>query len=585
MKADSSAGTISSRRAWLLFDVLCATGVNAFLLWFFHNQFWYAPDEGNYAHVAERLLHGEVLNLQIQDIHPGYINFVNAGAFRVFGIDLLSLRYPLVFIAFSQAVLIFIMFYRSGRRRLAAVAAISINALGLVHFLNPTSNWYSLFFVVLIACSLLWLPRNSRVRLLTVGFLVGTLVLFRQLSGVLACMGVVSCLLLDANAAANDGRRHSAILARTLIAIMAMGLGWYLLQNTDATGFFLFGFCPLLILASLFLKTRAGNRDVIRIIAHLTIGGIIASVPLVLYHLLHGSVQAWVNDTVISAVGLTKLPFMNQRLYGNLALAGAAQLFHIRSLPQVLNGLYWTVLPLLAFIHGIVFLRFLSRNSAADRTAYTVPVLAIFYAIVSVHFQIAIYLYYTVGLSVVGLLWLVSIKTSRVQYAVVVSAILLSGVAVYYHAGQPLSGKFSDLLGERNIGSLPYVESSLPRASLKIEAEDNTRYAEILKLIQSETNAGESIFALPTNAELYFLSGRRNPFRFYNTALGIRTAGDLEHVKQTIITSPPKIVLYRADDKYNTSYSREVARLVAERYDFLGETSGYEVYRSRLPAN
>ena len=584
VRPNSTAGTLPRPVTWLLFDALCAIGANALLLWFFHNRFWYAPDEGNYASVAERLLKGEVLNLQVQDIHPGYINFVNAAAFRIFGLDLLSLRYPLIFMAFTQAVLIFVLFYRSGRRRMAAAAAVAINALGLVHFLNPTSNWYSLFLVVLIACAFVWLPPAWKGRILVIGFLAGTLVLFRQLSGVLVCMGVVTCLLLESEPGANP-RFNRPILARLLIAITALGLCWYLAKNTDVTGFVLFGFCPLLILAWVFAKTRADNSSVVRIVARLTIGGIVASLPLALYHVFSGSLQAWLNDTIVNAVGLTRLPFINQQLYGTLVTTGVKQLFRFRSVGELLNAFYWTALPLLAFVHGVVLLRFLSRNAKEIPKTYALPVLAVFYAVVSVHFQIPVYLYYTAGLSVVGLLWLVSINQSRMQFVVVWLAILLSGVAVYYHAGQPLSGSFADLFGgRRNIGMLSNTVSSIPRASLKIAPDENTRYVEVLQLIDSQTTPAESIFALPTNAELYFLSGRRNPFRFYNTALGVRTPADLEKVKQTIDNSPPKIVIHRADDKYNTAYSREIVRFVAERYDFLGETQGFAVYRSRKTA-
>ena len=586
MKPNSTADSLPHSVTWLIFDAFCAIGANSLLLWFFHNRFWYAPDEGNYAHVANRLVKGEVLNLQIQDIHPGYINFANAAAFRVFGVDLLSLRYPLVLMAFAQGVLIFILFYRSGRRRLAAAAAVGINALGLVHFLNPTSNWYSLFFVVLIACALLWLPRDSKVRLVMVGFLVGMLVLFRQLTGVLVCMGVITCLLLETASPSDRDRTGRPIVAWILILVMALGLVGYLTKNTNLTGFVLFGFCPLLMLAWLLATTKVDNRKVIRIAVGLTIGGVIAALPLVTYHLIHGSLQAWLTDTIINAVGLTKLPFMNLQLYGTLVLTGVIRLFKIRSLGELLNAFYWIVLPLLAFIHGVVFLRFITRNRTASPTTYTLPVLAIFYAMVSVHFQIPIYLYYTAGLSMVGLLWMVSIKKSAIQYAVVLLAILLSGVAVYYHAGQPLSGSFADLFGgRRNISTLNYTDSAIPGASLKIDVEDKRRYSEILKLIESQTAPEEAIFALPTNAELYFLSGRRNPFRFYNTALGVRTPADLEQVKQTIINSPPKMVIHRADDKYNTAYSQELVRLVAERYEFLGETSGFEVYRFRQTSN
>ena len=69
-----------------------------------------SPDEGNYAHVAQRILGGETLNLQVQDVHPGHISFVNAAALRVFGTDLVSLRYPLVLAGLLQAAVLFFTF-------------------------------------------------------------------------------------------------------------------------------------------------------------------------------------------------------------------------------------------------------------------------------------------------------------------------------------------------------------------------------------------------------------------------------------------------------------------------------------------
>ena len=81
-------------RAALL--LLVAALSNAALLWTYHDRYWFVVDEGNYAHIAERLLDGEVLHRDVQDLHPGFINFVNTAAFRLFGTDLVSLRYPLM---------------------------------------------------------------------------------------------------------------------------------------------------------------------------------------------------------------------------------------------------------------------------------------------------------------------------------------------------------------------------------------------------------------------------------------------------------------------------------------------------------
>jgi len=51
---------------------------------------------------AERILHGEILNSDVQEIHTGYLNFLHAAAFALAGEKLVSLRYPLIFVALIQ---------------------------------------------------------------------------------------------------------------------------------------------------------------------------------------------------------------------------------------------------------------------------------------------------------------------------------------------------------------------------------------------------------------------------------------------------------------------------------------------------
>jgi len=454
-----------------------------------------------------------------------------------------------------------------------------MTALGFIQFLNPTSNWYCLFLVILIACSLHWISNKGASRLLIVGFLMGTMLLFRQLSGVLVSIGVFAYLLSEPRGEVDNRRQIDTVIARCLVVIMATGLVWYLAGATDATGFVLFGFCPVVILVWLFAKTTAGNRQVLRIITWLGIGVVIAALPLVLYHLLHGSLRPWLSDAVIGAMGLTKLNFMDQKLYAVLLLAGFRQMFHTHNIGELLNGLYWVVLPLLGLLNGIVVLRVLIRVPKHGQANYALAILGVFYAIVSVHFQIPIYLYYTVSLSLVGLLWMIPIR-SHMCYAMIPLTVLLAGTGVYYHAAQPLSRKLTDSLdGHRTVFSLTDNQRLLPRSSLRVEADDHQRYAEILRMIESQSSPEETIFAFPSNAEFYFLSGRRNPFRFYNSALGIRTEAQLQQVREFIVNHPPKLVVFRPDDKYNTMFSREIISLIRERYEFLGNIGGFEIYR------
>jgi hypothetical protein len=55
------------------------------------------------------------------------------------------------------------------------------------------------------------------------------------------------------------------------------------------------------------------------------------------------------------------------------------------------------------------------------------------------------------------------------------------------------------------------VNCDLPRCSLKISAADAAVYGRFVRTITAATGPGESILAIPNDAELYFLSQRRNP--------------------------------------------------------------------------
>ena len=135
--------------------------VTAVLLYAYYDKTWYPPDEGNYATVAQRVLNGEVLNGQVQDIHPGYITFVNAEALRLFGLDLLSLRYPLVLASLVQAGAILLVFPPEARWR-AAVAAVGATALGAIQFLNPTAHWPCLALTTVLVALLARTPAIHR---------------------------------------------------------------------------------------------------------------------------------------------------------------------------------------------------------------------------------------------------------------------------------------------------------------------------------------------------------------------------------------------------------------------------------------
>ena len=107
-----SAGSADTASRHRLLWLLLVAAFAATIMVAFHDRSWWPPDEGGYSHRAERILAGEVLNRDIQDIRPGLINFTNALAFAVFGDDLVSLRYPLIVLGVLQACLMLGLFQR-----------------------------------------------------------------------------------------------------------------------------------------------------------------------------------------------------------------------------------------------------------------------------------------------------------------------------------------------------------------------------------------------------------------------------------------------------------------------------------------
>jgi hypothetical protein len=550
--------------------------LNTLLLWHFHDRYWYPTDDGFYAHLAERLSHGEVLNVALQDIHPGYIHFLHAAAFRIFGEDIVTLRYPLMLAALAQAAFAFALLRRRNAL-FALIGSVAMTALGVVQFYNPTPNWYCLSLCVMLACWLDWLPTAHPARLFGAGLLVGVLTMFRQLSGVWVMMALLVLAMLERSSGA---RGRGVLLSRALLTTMVGGLVAYLVLSpeTEPGGLLLFAAWPLAILGWMLVRTRTTNAAVGSVIGQVGAGAALPALPLVAYHAVHGSIGGWVSDTVLAAFGETQMPFFGHGWYGVLPLAGLYQALSSTSPAKIFNGVYWAVVPLIAMGNGVLILRKLRRTTAPEEL--TLPILASFHSLVSLYLEGPLYLYYSAGLSLLAFLWLTATGSRPRQAVIACSSAALVVIALVYHAGQSRTRTpIQSLQGVRVSNVWRSSDDGLDRCSLRLEPEDRAVYGSLVATIQGSSEPDESIFAMPNDAELYFLARRRNPFRFYNTALGMRTRPELDHVLQVLRTDPPRLVIFRPDDKYNDAASRQVMVFVRSKYTRIAETGGLQVYR------
>ncbi len=78
--------------------------------------------------------------------------------------------------------------------------------------------------------------------------------------------------------------------------------------------------------------------------------------------------------------------------------------FHSGDLDRLLNAGLYTCLLLISALLGVLLFRALVRGSRSS--IHPLPVIATFYALVSLHYQLPIYLFYTVGLSLTAILLL-----------------------------------------------------------------------------------------------------------------------------------------------------------------------------------
>jgi hypothetical protein len=531
------------------------------------------PDEGHWAHVAERVLDGDLLHVDVEEFHPGYIHMIHAAAFAIFGKDLVSLRYPLLAIMILQGCLIFLTFLPRGFWT-ALAASFCVAALGFPQIANPTPNLYCLFLTIcILSCLLLFRPAR-RWRLEAVGMLVMLVFLFRQLSGVLVAMGVLTYLLVEAH----DPEHHpSPTAARFLIALMFLGLAGYLAASTNIIGLTLFGVWPLGVLWWSWHRTTLSNRQVLRLVLRLSLGSVVGLAPLVAYYFCHGSLIAWLNDCFVKALHIVELEVMPSAGYIYYLLGGTHNFLGGTGIVAHINGLYWIVLFFLSMINGYCLLRYLHYLNQASTVDVSLPMVTVFYAVVSVFNQIPFYLYFSVVLSLPSLLWLMSESRtrSRAQFWNL-AAVTICIIGIAFSAGQSRQRTIWEVCsGQR----YPMVRSNLNRNSLQIDLASLQLYEELIGIIHEHSHPDEPIFVLPNNAELYFLSQRSNPFRLFNPTISLVNEEEVKEFTKLFQDKSPRLVIHNTENPYNTKSTRVLVDFVRSRYVLVAKAGSFDVYR------
>jgi hypothetical protein len=570
--ASSGEPSLASTRLASVLVLIASLAICFALLFYFHNRFWFPRDDGYYAHIADRIANGAFLYRDVQGLHPGGVYYLNALALEIFGHSFLSLRYPLIAAGLVQALLVFVVL-RSQGLWIAAAATLLCTALSTVQFFSPAAHWYCLPIAFAVVLLLTASARGLAWRVEAIGFLLVSVFWFRQLTAVFLAIGAVSYLFLEVR----DRAAGRGLLARASVLGMAAAIGFYLWSKTDLAGFILFGCGPLALLLATLIRLEIGDRQTLLIVRRLLVGGAIAALPVFLYYLLNGAFADWFRDVFVDAIALGEFEYQRTPRFAYFVLLSLKNLSAIDNPAVMLNGLYWLVLLAAPLVLASTLLAEMAGRKFDRAAIAPLPYIGVFYGMVAIHYQDPAYLYFSAALVFAGLMWTAA---SRPEVAVV-GALLISLVAIGFHAGQPISRSYADLLaGKRD----PLVASAIPALEgLYVAPRDEETYRSLTDIIDRYSVRGDPILGIPADPELYFMTGRVNPLRYCFLSFGIRDAEGVQKATEVLEAAPPRVVFHVPSLPYNSPETGRLMDWVRGRYVLLETVREFDVYVPSKP--
>jgi hypothetical protein len=513
---------------------------------------WVPADDGALSQSALRVLQGQLPHRDFGEIYTGGLSFIHALAFRAFGVNLMSLRICvfLFFLAWLPAV------YYIALRFTSPVAAGAITLLAVAwsypNYPAAMPSWYNLFFATFGAAALLfYLEVRTRRWLFVAGVCGGLSILVKVIGAYYIAGGLLFLAFLEQSESATqssegDSRNGSwtyrmfsigslLLFMTMLLMVLRARLGpaeLYQLVLPSAA-------IVMLILAGE-RGVRAGTGDRFRAIFRVVIpfiGGLVSPIIIFLipyarsgtaWTLLSGVTSSAISRAsglgVIRPLGIEKLVYVLplvgilaaamywEKFQGKVvaaALGLGALVIVVRSAQSfdVLYGVWCSVAvltPIVVLLGAVMVLlaRSPSERTKLKRQQVTLLIaLAATCSLVQFPFAAAIYLSYTIPLTLLAMVAIVSTgKTKRGTYALasVVGLYLAFGVvSLVPHYIYEITWVIGDMQAMHE-----------PRAGgLKIE--EAVFFDDLARFLREHSPNG-LMFAGNDCPELYFLSGLKN---------------------------------------------------------------------------
>jgi hypothetical protein len=511
------------------------------------DRHWVPDDEGLLAQSAERVLGGQLPHRDFADVYTGGLSLWHALAFRVGGVDLLTLRYAMVPVVCVWLLALF----ASARRFVPPAAAALVTLLGFVwsvpNYPAAMPSWYSLFCATFGLYALLrHLETGQRGWLFAAGMAGGLSVLVK-VTGLFFIAAALLYLVVRAGPTA-PGAALRDRLYRPIVLLGLAGFAGALValfrQSLDPPHVYHF-LLPGVALAVVPAVRTVQSRGHLRLTP--LVNDAVVLCAGVLLPLLVFAVPYAVSGTLPSLIdGVLVAPRI--RLEGGAAfaprpptMAGPALLLFLllvstvvlrprfRWLPlftvlglvavALLTGatkiVYWMgwlaasqLTPILVLAGCALLLLRPEGDPAARGRMYLAVAVAGLCSFVQFPFAAPIYFCFFAPLTVLATAAVLGEAvgpTDRRPHAAV--ALLFGVFAVAW-----LNGRGEGRLWFGLSPRVPVVPLGIARASLRIPEPEARLYRDLVAVVHEHAR-GPFIYAGPEAPEIYFLAGRLNPTR------------------------------------------------------------------------
>ena len=513
-------------------------------------QSWIAVDDGTLAQSAVRVLQGQLPHSDFVEVYTGGLSFIHAAAFRVFGVNLLSLRICvfLFFLAWVPAV--YSIALRFTPPLTAGMVALLAIAWSFPNYEAAMPSWYNLFFATFGAAALLhYLEVRTRRWLFIAGLCGGISILikvigFYYIAGVLLFLAFLEQSDNEQPGTEKKSWGYRVFTAGALLAFLSTLI--YMLHRRLAAGEFYHFLLPSLAVVGMILlgerKAGAGTGErfaaLLRLLIPFIGGAVIPIVIFLIPYALAGSVGGFFSGVTSSAIAhaidlavarpvspehivalLPLVAFLAAGMYWKqfqgrvvgaaVALLAVVVVVRATRFELVYSGVWTSVAmltPVVVAAGGASILALRSRDGVSklqrERLVLLVA-LAATCTLVQYPFPVPIYLCYALPLTVLALVAIVTtVRKQRGTYVLASLVGLYLTFAVVSMIPRHIA-EYSHAIGRRDV-------LRVPRGGLQIEDEP---FFEALTIFLQQHAPNGLMYAGNDCPELYFLTGLKNVTR------------------------------------------------------------------------